>query len=139
MSGIVSRKHLGRLGLSTLAVSIFLLTSEAASAQDAAPPGTPQQSDVQANGEATKKGDNEIIVTGSRVGRSTFDTPQPVTVLNQEDIQNLNLNNVGRSRRATAVELELLRREQRRVSATSTSARSWSTCAASTRSSAPAR
>ncbi|HSQ95074.1 MAG TPA: TonB-dependent receptor [Croceibacterium sp.] len=95
MSGIVSRKHLGRLGLSTLAVSIFLLTSEAASAQDAARPATPQQSDVQANGEATKKGGSEIIVTGSRVGRSTFDTPQPVTVLDAKDIQKLNLNNVA--------------------------------------------
>ncbi|MGZ3271100.1 MAG: TonB-dependent receptor domain-containing protein [Croceibacterium sp.] len=94
MSGIVSRKHLGRLGLSTLAVSIFLLTSEAASAQDTTPPGTPQQSDVQANGEATKKG-GEIVVTGSRVGRSTFDTPQPVTVFDQKQIDNLNLNNLA--------------------------------------------
>ncbi|WP_159794187.1 TonB-dependent receptor domain-containing protein [Croceibacterium salegens] len=37
----------------------------------------------------------EIIVTGSRVGKTTFDTTSPVTVLDREVIDNLNLNNVG--------------------------------------------
>src|SRR5580698_9757279 len=38
---------------------------------------------------------SEVVVTGSRVGRSTFTTPNPVTVLDAADIQNLGLNNVG--------------------------------------------
>jgi iron complex outermembrane recepter protein len=37
----------------------------------------------------------EVVVTGSRVGRSTFTTPNPVTVLDSKDIQNLGLTNVG--------------------------------------------
>lgn len=37
----------------------------------------------------------EIIVTGSRVSRSGFDSPQPVTAINAEQIENLGLVNVG--------------------------------------------
>jgi iron complex outermembrane recepter protein len=37
----------------------------------------------------------EVVVTGSRVGRSTFTTPNPVTVLDSKDIDNLGLTNVG--------------------------------------------
>ncbi|HEY6815590.1 MAG TPA: TonB-dependent receptor, partial [Croceibacterium sp.] len=44
---------------------------------------------------AAAEEDPEIIVTGSRVGRSTFDTPNPVTVLNSENIEDLGLNNVA--------------------------------------------
>ena len=95
MSGIDSRKLWTRLGLSGMALMIGLASSGAAWAQDKAPPANSDNSQVQANGEAAKKGENAIIVTGSRVARSTFDTPQPVTVLNQKDIENLNLNNVG--------------------------------------------
>ncbi|MGH8219774.1 MAG: TonB-dependent receptor plug domain-containing protein [Steroidobacteraceae bacterium] len=37
----------------------------------------------------------EVVVTGSRIERSTFTTPNPVTVLNANDIQNLGITNVG--------------------------------------------
>ena len=37
----------------------------------------------------------EVVVTGSRVARSTFTTPNPVTVLDSKDIENLGLTNVG--------------------------------------------
>lgn len=94
MSGTVSRKHLSRLGLSSFALAVGLFAGGTAVAQDVTPPSTPKDTDVQANGDATK-GKNEILVTGSRVARSTFDTPQPVTVLNSKDIEALNLNNVG--------------------------------------------
>ena len=93
MSGSVSRKHFARLGLGTAGLAVSLLASGTAFAQDAADSGTPQSTSVQTDGE-TRKG-NEIIVTGSRVGHSTFDTTSPVTVLGQEEIDNLNLNNVG--------------------------------------------
>jgi len=106
MSGTVSRKHFARLGLSTLALTVGLMASGTAFAEDAAAadaqPAADTRADaqsssdnnVQANGDAAKD-KNAIIVTGSRVARSTFDTPQPVTVLNQKDIDNLNLNNVA--------------------------------------------
>ncbi len=36
-----------------------------------------------------------IIVTGSRLARSTFDSPQPVTVLGGEEFERLQITNVG--------------------------------------------
>ncbi len=38
---------------------------------------------------------SEVVVTGSRIERSTFNTPNPVTVLNSQDIANLGITNVG--------------------------------------------
>jgi outer membrane receptor protein involved in Fe transport len=38
---------------------------------------------------------DEIIVTGSRVSRDGFDSPQPLTTINSEQIENLGLVNVG--------------------------------------------
>jgi len=93
MSGIVSRKHFARLGLGTAGLAVALMSGGTASAQDASNPEATTSADVQANGDSAKPG--EIIVTGSRVGRSTFDTTSPVTVLGQKEIENLNLNNVG--------------------------------------------
>jgi outer membrane receptor protein involved in Fe transport len=37
----------------------------------------------------------EVVVTGSRIGRSTFTTPNPVSVLNGEEMASLGLANVG--------------------------------------------
>ncbi len=37
----------------------------------------------------------EVVVTGSRVARSTFVTPNPVTVMNAQEIQKLGITNVG--------------------------------------------
>ena len=37
----------------------------------------------------------EVVVTGSRIERSTFNSPNPVTVLGSKDIENLGLVNVG--------------------------------------------
>ena len=47
------------------------------------------------NGSADNSQLSEVVVTGSRVARSTFTTPNPVTVLNSKDIENLGLVNVG--------------------------------------------
>jgi outer membrane receptor protein involved in Fe transport len=89
MSGIGSRRHIVCLGLSTAALAMGLLANAPAMAQDDGNPATPQNTDGQV------KNDNAIIVTGSRVGRSTFDTSSPVTVLDAQVIDDLNLNNVG--------------------------------------------
>jgi iron complex outermembrane receptor protein len=43
----------------------------------------------------TTAGDEEIIVTGSRVSRSGFDSSQPLTTIDSEQIENLGLVNVG--------------------------------------------
>jgi iron complex outermembrane receptor protein len=37
----------------------------------------------------------QVVVTGSRIERSTFNTPNPVTVLSSKDTDNLGLVNVG--------------------------------------------
>jgi outer membrane receptor protein involved in Fe transport len=63
--------------------------SVVAVAQDAGPPTTTSGAPV--SGGTVE----EVVVTGSRVGRSTFTTPNPVTVLDSKDIQNLGLTNVG--------------------------------------------
>ncbi|MBT2187326.1 TonB-dependent receptor plug domain-containing protein [Sphingobium nicotianae] len=39
--------------------------------------------------------DQAIIVTGSRLGRTTFDTPTPVTVLGGDNLKQLAITNVG--------------------------------------------
>jgi iron complex outermembrane recepter protein len=44
---------------------------------------------------AQQQATDEVIVTGSRVARSGFDSAQPVTAINAEQIQNLGLVNVG--------------------------------------------
>ena len=48
--------------------------------------------------DAAASGDNsvqEVVVTGSRLSRNTFNAPNPVTVLNSQDIEKLGLTNVG--------------------------------------------
>jgi len=39
--------------------------------------------------------DDTILVTGSRLARSTFDTPQPVTVLGAEELEQVQVTNIG--------------------------------------------
>jgi iron complex outermembrane recepter protein len=70
-------------------VGMVSMTVGSAAAQEAgtpaAPPGTP----------ASSSSLEEVVVTGSRIERSTFNTPNPVTVLGSKDIENLGLVNVG--------------------------------------------
>ncbi len=73
--------------LKSIVSAIALAASSHAAAQEVAPANAaPPLSDAAAQ---------EIVVTGSRLGRSTFTTPNPVTVLNSEDIEKLGLTNVG--------------------------------------------
>jgi outer membrane receptor protein involved in Fe transport len=62
-----------------------------AAAQDTTAPAEAERQSAP----SAEAGDNEILVTGSRVGRSTFETPNPVTVLDADDIEDLGLNNVA--------------------------------------------
>src|SRR5690242_609648 len=78
--------------LSTIALAIGLAAGGSVTA-------AAQVQDQDQGGETAKssapESDSQIIVTGSRVGRSTFETPNPVTVLNSDDIEDLGLNNVA--------------------------------------------
>jgi len=73
------------LGLIALATAVGALGSGAALAQD--PPATA--------GEKARPPGQEIVVTGSRVAHGTFTTPNPVTVVDAEEIERLNLTNVA--------------------------------------------
>jgi iron complex outermembrane recepter protein len=74
---------------SYLVIAGMTVGSVVAVAQDA---GTPPASSTTQTSNNTLE---EVVVTGSRVARSTFNTPNPVTVLDQKDIENLGLVNVG--------------------------------------------
>ncbi len=79
----------GLSGMLSGAVRIAALTAalslpHVAAAQDASQPATTKDNTVQ-----------EVVVTGSRVARSTFTTPNPVTVLDAKAISDLGLVNVG--------------------------------------------
>ncbi len=65
---------------SLLAIAVAGLWAPAVSAQQAA-----DDSDE----------DDTILVTGSRLARSTFDTPQPVTVLGAEELEQVQVTNIG--------------------------------------------
>jgi len=95
MKGTYSRKAFARHGLSTLAMAASMVTAGTAFAQDVPQTGPTEDTDVQANGQAVEQGGAQIIVTGSRLARSTFNTTSPVTVLGAEEIQNLGLTDVG--------------------------------------------
>src|SRR5438045_4122884 len=57
---------------------------------------TTQPQDQAAPAESSADADGTaIIVTGSRLARSTFDTPSPVTVLGAEEFDRLQITNVG--------------------------------------------
>ena len=78
----LNSRQLKLAGASAAALSIALLGASSAWAQDdkGAKPAAPV---------------GEVIVTGSRIQRSTFTSPNPVTVINEAEIQKLNLTNAG--------------------------------------------
>jgi outer membrane receptor protein involved in Fe transport len=75
------------LSVSLAALAVSSLWVAGASAQDTPPP-------PETNGENASDGET-IIVTGSRLARTTFDTPSPVTVLGGADFERLQITNVG--------------------------------------------
>ena len=78
------------------ALAIASLWATAAAAQDsAASTVSPADSAAPAESGAAPAGDQSIIVTGSRLARSTFNTPSPVTVLGAEELERLQVTNVG--------------------------------------------
>src|SRR5688500_7706710 len=80
------------LSVSLAALAISSLFAASANAQDAAAaePDTPAETGAEA-----ADGGETIIVTGSRLARTTFNSPTPVTVLGGEDFDRLQITNVG--------------------------------------------
>src|SRR5262249_4683045 len=77
-----------RIGLLDLARSAFAIAIGAAAM--AAPPAAMAQDQG-----AKQAQTNEIVVTGSRISRSTFNSPTPLTVINADQIQKAGQINIA--------------------------------------------
>ena len=75
-------------GAAVASIALALFWGSAAAAQD-----TPSTTDASA--ESSANDSDTIIVTGSRIARSTFDTPSPVTVLGSEQLEQTQVTNIG--------------------------------------------
>ena len=84
------------ISTSLAAIAIASLTAVPAAAQQAPASAGPEDRAAPAESNADGSADGQaIIVTGSRLARSTFDTPSPVTVLGAEEFDRLQITNVG--------------------------------------------
>jgi len=85
------------LSLAALATALAFCTPVAALAQDVepAPPAEAPAEDAASAEAPTQDGDQTIVVTGSRIARSGFNTPTPVTVMGAERLQQLGVTNVA--------------------------------------------
>ncbi len=90
-----TRLPLARLGASGAALAAALALAMPAAAQDQPEGETPAPTPAaQANGASTGEGD-PIVVTGSRIVRSGFTAPTPVTVLGDEQIARQGASNIA--------------------------------------------
>lgn len=79
-----------RCGLVSLTAITALVCESPGWTQNNPPPPPPDSTS-----KSTDASVADIIVTGSRLSRSTFTTPNPVTVIGAQEIQKLGLTNVG--------------------------------------------
>ena len=87
----VPRGYAVRSGAALLGACVIQMAagiSSTALAADEGPASTPASAEQKARLE-------EVLVTGSRVARDTFNTPNPVTVVGSEEMEKLGLSNVG--------------------------------------------
>ena len=45
--------------------------------------------------EATPEPEQQVVITGSRISRTGFDTPSPVTMVGEEELKSLSVTNIG--------------------------------------------
>ncbi len=74
--------------------AVWLATTALAIGLIGAGPAQAQTTSERSEAEQTAS-DQAIIITGSRLGRTTFDTPTPVTTLGEEALKNLGITNAG--------------------------------------------
>src|SRR5215204_2874564 len=89
------RVRLLRAVSSLAALAAASLWASTAAAQPVSPPAEEDAAAPAESGVPAGEEGQTIIVTGSRLARSTFNTPQPVTVLGGEDFDRLQITNVG--------------------------------------------
>lgn len=80
-----------------MALAACVTWSGAAYAQDQGPSPAPAPTPASEAPASQEPAAREIVVTGSRLARTTFDTPTPVTVMNSENLRALAVTNVGAS------------------------------------------
>lgn len=92
-----STKRRGQALVSSLALVASLCFAAPAFAQDAASAQPPAEDDAAAPADTAEQGTgaNDVVVTGSRLGRSGFTTPTPVTVVGSEQIERQGATNVA--------------------------------------------
>jgi len=95
MTGISLRASSMRSQLSAVALAIGLASAASSPAHGQGNAGSDTGSSAATSDKSKSDDQGDIIITGSRLARSTFNSTSPVTVLDQKDIENLNLNNVG--------------------------------------------
>ena len=59
----------------------------APAAADAAGPDAPASSDSPADSSSSDDATSEVVITGSHIARSDYDSPQPVTAISAESLQ----------------------------------------------------
>jgi outer membrane receptor protein involved in Fe transport len=82
-------RRLRLVGASAAVLSIAVMGAGSAWAQQSS------STNPSTSSGGSSSGVQEVVVTGSRIVRSTFNTPNPVTVIGEQEIQKLNLTNAG--------------------------------------------
>ncbi|WP_404710880.1 TonB-dependent receptor plug domain-containing protein [Sphingomonas sp. MMS24-J13] len=95
-------KAAARAATSSAAMAAALLAGAPAIAQTASPVATPDSATpaplatgAPATADASTTPDAEIVVTGSRIQRSGYNSPTPVAVVNQDRVEKLGATNIG--------------------------------------------
>src|SRR5688572_21137771 len=92
-----STKARGHATVSALALAASLCVASPALAQETTPAAQPADESAQAAPAAGEQGPdgNDVIVTGSRLGRTGFTTPTPVTVVGEAQIERQGASNIS--------------------------------------------
>lgn len=88
-------RHNACAGASGLAIVVALAAAMPVAAQTASAPLSSLAAPVADAGSASTQSMQEIVVTGSRIARSGFNSPTPVAVVSADRLEKLNATNIG--------------------------------------------
>lgn len=92
----MNQRRIARRLLKPSLIVMAACIAHSAQAQSTAASSASGQLEGESSAETVREGERqEIVVTGSRLARSTFDTSTPVTVLSAEELERLQVTNVG--------------------------------------------